>query len=43
MSCSSSDGVILKETTPITIEIFHDQIKVISQSNFVLICSELHS
>ncbi len=30
--------VILEETTPIRIEMFHHRIKVINQNNFVLIC-----
>lgn len=34
-------GVILKETTPIRMEMFqHSWIKVISSKNFVLICSD---
>ena len=32
--------VILEETTPIRIEMFHHRIKVITQNNFVLICSD---
>ena len=32
--------VILEETTPIRIEMFHHRTKVITQNNFVLICSD---
>ncbi len=32
--------VILEETTPVRIEMFHHRIKVITQNNFVLICSD---
>ncbi len=31
--------VILEETTPVRIEMFHHRVKVITQNNFVLICS----
>ncbi len=34
------DGAILEETTPIRMEMFHHRIKVITQNNFVLICSD---
>ena len=32
--------VIMEETTPFRIEMFHHRIKVITQNNFVLICSD---
>ena len=38
-SCPMDGGiVILEETSPIRIEMFHQRIKVIIQINFVLIC-----
>ncbi len=40
-SCPADGGiVILEETTPIRIEMFHHRIKVTTQNNFVLICSD---
>ena len=40
-SCPMDGGiVILEETTPIRIEMFHHRIKVITQNNFGLICSD---
>ena len=40
-SCFIDEGiVILEETAPIRIEMFYHRIKVITQNNFVLICSD---
>uniref|UniRef100_A0A0E9PRG6 Uncharacterized protein n=1 Tax=Anguilla anguilla TaxID=7936 RepID=A0A0E9PRG6_ANGAN len=40
-SCPVDEGIfIMEEITPIRIEIFHHRIKLITQNNFVLICSE---
>ncbi len=40
--CPMDGGIfIVEKTTPIRIEMFHHRAKVITQNNFVLICSEM--